>query len=156
MRPKPHKIQAFTLSEMMVVLLITTIVVGMAFAVIQLVQKQMTAMGSTYDHQTEMNSLRLALWTDMHQSDRAFYQSSQRTVELQRNSGLARYQFLEKVVVRDRDTFAIGPYTSHFYFLNREVYQREIDAISIILKDTVPNKKIFVYKSNAATSFMNR
>ena len=52
-----RKISAFTLNEMLVVLLVTTIVVSMGFAVLQLVQQQMGGIDRNYERNTELNLL---------------------------------------------------------------------------------------------------
>ena len=51
------KVQAFTLSEMIVVLIITSIVIGMAFSVLRLVQKHMGGIQDNFNRSTELNRL---------------------------------------------------------------------------------------------------
>ena len=58
------KIMAFTLSEMIVVLILTSIVIGLAFSVLNLVQKQMSAIQDNYNKSLELNKLETALWLD--------------------------------------------------------------------------------------------
>jgi len=64
------KIKAFTLNEMLVVLLITAIVVGMSFAVLSLVQQQMHGIDGNYKKNTAFNLLKQSLWFDVISFDR--------------------------------------------------------------------------------------
>ncbi|MEM9650388.1 MAG: prepilin-type N-terminal cleavage/methylation domain-containing protein, partial [Bacteroidota bacterium] len=58
------KLRAFTLSEMLVVLLLTVIVVGLAFSVLNLVQRQMSGIESNYARNTAFDQLKQSLWVD--------------------------------------------------------------------------------------------
>jgi len=59
-----NKIQAFTLSEIIVVLILTTIIVGLAFSVLTLVQKHMRSIQSNFYNTTELKKLETSLWLD--------------------------------------------------------------------------------------------
>lgn len=59
-----HKIKAFTLTEMMVVIVISAIVVGLAFTILGIVQKNMRGIEANYNHQSQIQSLEAALTID--------------------------------------------------------------------------------------------
>ena len=50
MQIEKHKIKAFTLSELIVVMVLTLVVAGMAFSVLQLVQKHMYAIKGNFEN----------------------------------------------------------------------------------------------------------
>jgi prepilin-type N-terminal cleavage/methylation domain-containing protein len=155
MVPVKNKIKAFTLSEMIVVLLITSLVVGLAYSVLRLVQSQMHGMASQYEANSELYRLRQALWIDFNSADRLFVDP--KTGELYRTGTLVdiRYRFEKDWIIRQTDTFFLGAYNPRFLHQNVEFTEGEVDALLLTLKAEGPEKKVFVYKSNAATSYMN-
>ena len=156
MKDKLKKIKAFTLSEMIVVLLITTIVVGMAFSVLNLVQRQMNGIERNYEKNTELNLLRQSLWIDFNRNDRVFY--DQKSGELSFINGLGKLNYLigENLIVKDKDTFRLKWETQKYYFANEEKSFGEIDAIDFRTTKEFGSQKLFVYKSNSSTSYMNK
>tara|TARA_R110002094_G_scaffold202065_1_gene173391 strand:+ start:295 stop:504 length:210 start_codon:yes stop_codon:yes gene_type:complete len=58
------KIKAFTLSEMVVVTILTSIIVGIAFSVLSLVQRHMYSIKQNFNNNTELSKLEQALWID--------------------------------------------------------------------------------------------
>ena len=155
MRIKGKKLMAFTLSEMIVVLLITTIVVGMAFGVLQLVQKQMQGIQGNYERNTELNLLRQSLWIDFNTYERVYYDGKQGELLFENPLGQLRYQIEENNVIKGRDTFDIKWKSQKFYFENIERSLGEIDAINFETTMEMGNRTLFVYKNNGATTYLN-
>ncbi len=151
-----QKIKAFTLNEMLVVLLITSLVVGMAYSVLRLVQVQMGGISGNYERNTELNLLRQSLWIDFNQSDRIRFDPSKN--ELLLTNGLKRisYSFQEDRVIKDKDTFAIKITSLDRYFNGMKTGFGEIDAIDLYTSKELGGKRIFVFKRNATTSYMNQ
>lgn len=186
MHLEPTKIRAFTLSEMLVVLIITSLVVGLSYSVLQLVQKQMRGMEAEYETKTEMNRLQQALWLDMNQCDRAFVQTNPNSIIVSTPKEQLIYFLLADKIIRQRDTFYLEPFDIQYYLDSQNVISGEIDAILLDLKpqsrntrfeirntkkekskpslaktsDIDPkhktrNPKLFVFKTNSATTYMN-
>lgn len=151
-----NKIKAFTLNEMLVVLLITSLVVGMAYSVLRLVQIQMQGISSNYEQNTELNLLRQSLWIDFNQSDRVWFDTS--TNELLLTNGLkeTNYSFQDVGVIKDRDTFFIKIASMDRYFNGRKSSIGEIDALDLYTSKEERVQRIFVSKRNAATSYINQ
>lgn len=166
------KTKAFTLSEMLVVLLLTTVIVGLSFSVLRLVESQMGGMDAELSKISEINRLRLALWTDLNSCDRAFISSGPTRLVLNTPIKNSSYQLLENLIVRGRDSFYIGNYETQFFFENRVVTNGEVDAIHLnykletqnpsfakasegMPKHKTRNTKLFVFKTNSATTYMN-
>lgn len=155
MRIKFSKIQAFTLSEMLVVLLITTLVVGLSYSVLNLVQQQMNGMGDHYDKKAEMNRLKQALWLDFNLCDRVYIQDRNSQLVFDAPTRNGSYVFLQDRIIRQQDTFYIGNYGKQFYFENSSVTIGELDAILLNSELETQNSELFIYKSNSATSYIN-
>nr|WP_299381237.1 prepilin-type N-terminal cleavage/methylation domain-containing protein [Allomuricauda sp.] len=150
-----HRIKAFTLNEMMVVLVITSIVIGIGFSVLRLVQKQMDSLGTVYGKNTEINLLRQSLWIDFNTSDGAWYDT--KTNELVFANGIksSRYQWYDSYVVKERDTFFLEVDTIEYYFNGLYQASGEVDAMDISCGKKTGGHRIVVYKKNAATSYLN-
>ncbi|WP_047415850.1 hypothetical protein [Cellulophaga sp. Hel_I_12] len=148
------RIKAFTLSEMIVVLVITIIVIGLAFSVLNLVQKQMSGIQQNYEQGTEVNLLRQALWVDFRSYSTINYNAKSDILSFENEVGVMEYQFDETTVIRDLDTLKITITDKMFYFDGNEVSVGEIDAIKILTKKEEGAKVIFVYKNNTAQTYL--
>lgn len=156
MKIKFKKIKGFTLSEMIVVLLITTIVVGMAFSVLNLVQRHMQSIEHIYDAKTEVNKLRQALWVDFNRFNSINFNASSEELIFSNALESKYYKMSDDLLVRDIDTFNIKAKTIKFYFDNYEQSSGEIDAIEIQTSKENGGQNIFVYKNNTPEIYINR
>ncbi|MHA7832360.1 MAG: PulJ/GspJ family protein [Flagellimonas sp.] len=151
------RIKAFTLNEMLVVLLITALVVGMAFSVLKLVQVQMQGISSNYEKNTELNLLRQSLWVDFNRFDRVWYDGNERKIVFVNEVAKASYQILPEAVIKEKDTFRIQIPWWEVYFNGETVGKGEIDAIDLYIgTEEEVGKRVFVFKRNAATSYINQ
>ena len=155
MKIEARKIKAFTLSEMLVVLLITTIVAGMAFSVLTLVQRQMQGIANNYESNTELNLLRQALWIDFNRCNQAFYKAPGELLLVNALESKV-YRFEKELVIRDKDTFYTAVAQKQFYFANTKVTQGEVDGLDLNISGGQGEQRIFVFKRNTASNFMNR
>ncbi len=141
---------------MIVVLLITTMVVGMAFSVLRLVQNQMNGIAGNYERNTEFNLLRQSLWIDFNRYDRIYYNAKRRELQFVNEMGNRTYRFEENFTTKDIDTFRLKWETQRFLFEDHDSSSGEVDAIHFQTTKAFGNRTLFVYKSNAATTYMNR
>ena len=149
------KIQAFTLSEMLVVLLLTSIVVGMGFAVMKLVQQQMHGIGNNYKNHSELNLLRQSLWIDFNQSDGIWYDANHGTLLCANEIRETTYYIQEDNIIKDVDTFQVALDKKVFFFNGELQISGEIDAMDLITAKENGGQRLFVFKRNAATSYIN-
>ncbi len=148
------KVQAFTLSEMLVVLLITLIVVGLAFTVLNLVQKQMGSLRNGFEDASERTRFKQVLWKDFRTYSRVYYQESANQLICENPKETIIYQFQEKLVIRAMDSFAVDVKSKTGYFLGASIVSGELDALQLEMND--PGKSSFlVYKTNTAESYMD-
>lgn len=149
------KIKAFTLHEMLVVLLITALVVGMAYSVLRLVQIQMNGISSNYEQTTEVRLLKQRLWIDFNQYDRIWYNAANRELLLSNEIKEVTYQFQKELVLKGQDTFHVKTKELLPYFEAGTINEGEIDALDLFIEGG-NGTRLFVYKRNSATSYINR
>jgi len=130
---KHSKISAFTLSEMMVVLVITSIVVGIAFSVLTLVTKQFKAIEHSYDLQTQLTMFK-----------------EQLALDFETNEGLLQYNFEDSQIIRAQDRFSLSYNDMNFYFQGVERKNGLVDAMSVTIK--LPGKPIHVFVQRRASA----
>ncbi len=150
-----RKLKAFTLSEMLVVLLLTVIVVGLAFSILNIVQRQMNLTRENYEKGTEVHQLRQALWHDFRTfQNSVFFEEGQKLV-FENELGSIQYRLLENQLIRENDTFNIELGQKRFYFDGIEVPEGKINALELLTTEDLGGKSIFVYRENDAANYMN-
>jgi len=155
MNNQKQKIKAFTLSELIVVILITTIVVGIAFSVLQLVQKQMYGIKANFKHTTSISLLEQSLSIDMHRSNRIVYDDLENTLHFVSEIDTASYMFAKTHVQKETDTFNVAVEDIKLWFEGIETTSNKIDAVKLTTAKEFKNATIFLYKRNTGNTYMN-
>lgn len=150
------KIKAFTLNEMLVVLLITSIVIGMGFAVLRLVQQQMYGISGIYGRNTELNLLRQSLWIDFNQYDGIWYDELNDELLFANELKEVKYQWHKDFVIKVQDTFFFKTSEKTHFFNGEPKESGEIDALDFSTTQEDGGHRIVVYKKNSATSYINQ
>lgn len=140
----------------MVVLAITTIVVGMAFAVLDLVQKQMGTIDEIYEVKLDANRLRQSLWTDFNRYSDIHFDQKKEVLFLSNALEEKWYAFSDAQIVTERDTFAIRLEERAFYFGNQTQKNGAVDAIALKTSKATGHQQIFVFKENTPATYINR
>ncbi|WP_456442546.1 PulJ/GspJ family protein [Psychroserpens sp.] len=149
------KLKAYTLSEMIIVLILTSIVVGLAFSVLGLVQRHMSAIQVNYYRNQELNLLESSLWLDFNRYSDITYNSTQSELKFATELDTISYTFTEKLIIREQDTFALFFPNKQFYFKGEITQDKEIEAIKLEASKKFQNQSLFIFKSNDANTFMN-
>lgn len=149
------KIAAFTISEMVVVLILTSIVVGLAFSVLSLVQKHMLGIQNNFSNSTELNTLEQSLWLDFHRRANIKYDDLGDKLIFLNEKDSITYQFFEGYIIREQDTFRVPIQNKIFFFDGNHIESGQIDALKLETTKTMQNQHLFVFKDNDATTFMN-
>ena len=149
------KINAFTISELSVVLLLTSIVVGLAFTVLGLVQKQMGAMQVNFNNTLELNKLETELWLDFNRYPSIRFNATENRLLLKNELDSVSYTLSESYIIKEQDTFPVQLESKNFYFDGDPVTANTIDAIKLITTKTFQNRTLFIYVNNDATVYMN-
>lgn len=148
------KIKAFTLSEMIIVLILTSIVVGMAFSVLGLVQKQMLAIQNNYNKNLELDKLETLLWLDFNRYQTIKYNDLEDELVFKNELDSISYSFTKDFIIKERDTFSIPLANKEFYFDGVLSIGNQVDAIKLRTVKEFQNQEIFIFKKNDAVSYM--
>ncbi len=152
---KPNKkIKAFTLSEMIVVLILTSIVVGLAFSVLNMVQKHMFSIQQNYTNNTGLNKLETSLWLDFNRYNNISFDALENELKFSTALDSVSYKFNEQYIIKEEDTFKIALKNKWLYFVTNPVEEGKIDAIKLETTKVLQNQQVFIFKPNDATVFM--
>jgi len=149
------KIQAFTLSEMVVVLILTSIVVGLAFSVLSLVQNHMVVIQQNFIKNSELNKLEQSLWLDFNRYSNIEYDDLEDELTFINDMGSTKYQFQKDAIIKARDTFHIQLQSQAFFFDGHQIQKGTIDALKLETSKTMQNQHFFIFKENDAIPFIN-
>lgn len=149
------KVQSFTLAELLVVMVLTTIVVGIAFSVLTAVQQQLKKVNDVLDKTTQLAFFEQQLYMDFTNHTTAYFNSTTQTLTLTSDVNTINYHYHPDFVLRNTDTLNVKVSVQKNYFEGVVVLNGSIDAISITADPDIPNYPIFIYKNNDATSYIN-
>jgi hypothetical protein len=149
-----NKLKSFTLSEMMVVLVITVIVVGLTFSVLNLIQKQMWIVERNFEEGTQANLLRQSLWIDFSRFPELNYNSELDILEAATPLESVSYKFDEKWIIKEQDTFFLQLKQKTFYFDGKLKTSGAIDAVELNFLQDKKENTIMVFQRNTASEYM--
>lgn len=142
---------AFSIQESLVVLVITVIVVGLAFSVLSLINGQLLGMQTALNEGMQTDKAKELLWIRFNKADRVYYQNNR--LQFEGMTRIYQAQLSDSSVVIERDTLKLELDSLRLYFKGQEVQAGEIDALELFCNNGL--RQIFVNKVNAATSYMN-
>lgn len=148
-----NKVKSFTLSEMLVVMIITAIVVGIAFSVLNLVQRQISGIEKNFSKTTALSLFEQRLWTDFNRHNNII--ANNNTIIFLSDIDTVLYTFNENEVLRNTDTIHTKLIRNKFYYLGKEVQSGTIDAVLISAGKEMSNYSIFVSMEHDASYLMN-
>jgi prepilin-type N-terminal cleavage/methylation domain-containing protein len=151
-----NKIKSFTLPELLVVMIITAIVVGMAFSVLRLVQKQIHTIETNFEKTSSLALFEQKLWQDFNELSVIEYNENKNTLLMESEMDTVLYSFRENYTLRNVDTLKFKLGINKLFFEGKEVREGNIDAISISGIAELPDYEIFVSKKNDLTLSMNQ
>ncbi|NER16791.1 PulJ/GspJ family protein [Spongiivirga citrea] len=149
------KVKAFTLSELLVVLGITTIVVAIAYLVLGLVQGNIFRLQQNYKDSTQVQQLQQALWIDLNTCNQATNSNIDGIIRFKNELDSVQYAFSDSLLVRYPDTFKINIEELKFYFDGTEIKNGNIDAIEVGVLNNSVQQSLFIFKENDAATYMN-
>ncbi len=145
-----HKIVSFTLTELLVVMAISTIVVSLAFSVIGLLQRNVRQIQTNYKTKTEIQLLQQQLALDLQNFPEARVSYTQGQLTFGSPIDSTVYQFEKEYILRKQDTFDLTFKEKLYYFSGDVVSTGTIDAIKLRFSEKDSSKTIFLYKRNDA------
>lgn len=153
---KTNKIKSFTLAELLIVMIITAIVIGMAFSVLRLVQKQIAAIQKNYEKSSNLALFEQKLWQDFYELHTLTFNRESNSLVMQSEIDTVIYSFQEDYTLRNKDTLKLKMDITNLFFDGKEVKNGNIDAISISVGKELHEYMIFVSKTNDITLKMNQ
>lgn len=147
-----NKIKAFTISEVVVVLILSVIIIGLAFSVLSLTQKHLSAIQNNFSQNTELNMLEQSLWIDFNRFSKIKFDELKNEMRFTNEIDSVSYQFKSDYIIKERDTFLVQFQEKVLFFDGLKVKAGEIDALKL---ETSKKQYLFVFKKNDATSFIN-
>ena len=148
------KISAMTINEMLVVIIVSTIVIGMAFSVLRMVQKHMWSIQKHISANTTTVRLEQSLWVDFNRYNSISYDAAESTLVFKSEIDSVTYKFIEESVIKARDTFKLDVKSKHPFFNGNAITSGAIDAIKLYIGKPEREKSLFIYKRKAANQFM--
>jgi hypothetical protein len=150
-----NKVPSFTLSELLVVMIITVIIVGIAFSVLNLVKKEIVFIEKNYSKKTVLLLFEQKLWQDFNQYQNITFDPGDNTIRMESEIDTIVYRFSDDYIVRQDDTLQSKIEIDKLYLEGKETKEGPIDAIRLSGSKEIPEYAIFVFKENDATFFMN-
>ena len=99
-----NKVKSFTLSELLVSMIITVIVVGLSFSVLNLVKKQLAQIQRDYAKTNELTFFKQQIWLDFNKNNLIFYNIKQNQLLLKSDTDSLLYTFETDFIIRKNDT----------------------------------------------------
>ena len=152
---KNKKLKAFTLAEMLVVLVVASIVIAMSFLVLNMVRKQVVLIQENYHKKQEVQFFEAVLTRDF-KTHSAVYYKNQNRLSLICSKDSISYVFSGKGIIREKDTFQIEVSNKKLFLDGKEVQVKTIDAIKIILSENYSGKELFIQQTKDASYYINR
>jgi hypothetical protein len=149
------KLKSFTLSELLIVMIITAIVVGMAFSVLRLVQKQMHSLQLSFEKTTLITLFEQRIWQDFNEPNEIFYSESDQKLLLLSEIDTIRYTFQKDYTIRNQDTIKVPIAIKEAYLNGKTIVNGTIDAVKLSAS-VLPEYTIFVSRKNDITLSMNQ
>ncbi|MGY5351888.1 type II secretion system protein [Wenyingzhuangia sp. IMCC45533] len=148
-------IKSFTIIELLVVLLITSIIMGIVFSVHQFVNKQFHEKSLLERSNSNINFLEKKLWREFNNSI-CYIGESKFQLNFKKGNLISEFVIEEDFVLINKDTFDL--YVENFFFYNKgeSVIRGRVDALKLIIpiKNNI-KREIFVYKQEDVESLLN-
>jgi len=151
---KNSKSSSFTLSEMLVVIIITAIVVGIAFSVLRLVQRQVIGIERNFKKTTELALFEQRLYHDFNTHNAIRYENQK--LYLYSTQDTVQYTFYSEYSLRNSEIIKIKVEISKLFYKGIEVNSGYINALSLSAEKELPGYDIFVSTRLDAAHYMNK
>lgn len=138
---------------MLVVMIITAIVVGMAFSILTLVQKQVLQIKDNFSKKTELALFEHQIWLDI--SDHNTIIKNQQELKMINDIDTVTYIFDEQFVIRQSDTVKLAIVPQKNFLNDKEVSLGRVDALLFSADTEIKGYQFFVYSKPDATHYIN-
>ncbi|MBL4664090.1 MAG: hypothetical protein JKY22_11190 [Flavobacteriaceae bacterium] len=143
------------MTELLVVMVISVIVVGLAFSVLGLLQKNVFQIQNNLNNKTELRLLEQQLALDLQTYPNASFNDIKDELKFTSPMDSTFYQFEDEYIVRRLDTFSIVPNEKEFYFEGENISRGTFYALKLIFSEKERTNTIFLFKRNDALNKIN-
>ncbi|CAM1344623.1 prepilin-type N-terminal cleavage/methylation domain-containing protein [Tenacibaculum amylolyticum] len=147
------KVNAFTLGELLVVMVIATIVVSMAFVTLSMVKKQVFSIQKNFTDKQEVNLLERVLWQDFNSYGIANLKDAN-SFYFTNGVEAIDYQIFNNFVLRGKDSIFVTVQNKAMFLDGEEVNNGVFDAMKLETKEFY-KRSIFVYLEKDASFYLN-
>lgn len=148
------KVKAFTLSELLVVMIISTIVIGIAFLVLTMIQKQTIKIKANVSKKQTVEKLDKLLWKDFNEA-KIIEVINSNSIIVTKEKDTINYYIHDDLIIRDKDSFPILNKENEFFLDGDNLKKGKIDAMKLNFpKGYIQN--IFVFKTYDASFYLNQ
>lgn len=138
------KLKSFTLSEIIVVMVISMIVIGLSYSILSLVNSQMEDIKEINATQTAFHRFHGRIQNDIQTFTDHSLEANGTQLIFKNPIREKIYYFYPDQVISELDTFYLGSYSLTTYLKNTPVNQGAFDAI-YFHKTTSPHLAFFIY-----------
>ncbi|MCK8479016.1 PulJ/GspJ family protein [Psychroserpens algicola] len=150
-----QKVTSFTLQEMLIVMIVSTIIIGIAFTVLNLVKKNMWAIQKNLEVSSELNRLEQSLWIDINRFNHLSYSEIDNQLKFKSQIDSVTYKFSPTLIIKAMDTFYVELESKTLYFNGNITTKTDIDALKLKFAKTPEGQYLFVFKRNDVTYHVN-
>lgn len=148
------KIKSFTLSELLVVLVISSIVISITFLVLLMVQKQIKNIQTNLITIQEIQDTERMIWKDFNEYNLVYYEKQKGLIFKSELDSLI-YKFDDNFIIRKNYKFPIHIVEKKLFLNGKEVQSGTIDAIKIDVIPVFGITELFIYKNKDASFYLN-
>lgn len=146
MKKNKYLFPAFTLLELIIVLIISAIIVSLAFAALNLVERKLDNVQDNFIQQTSRNILKSKLYLDFNSCQDIYFNKKNMNLLFINPLDTVRYQFnKENIISGFNDTIALPDTKIEVFFLGKKKESGIIDALRISFDERY---KIFISRNN--------
>jgi len=143
------KLPAFTITEIVIVLAISAIVAGLAFSVINVVQKNKLNIEKNYNYNEQIKLLNVALQLDFNSYTNIQWNAHEEALEMSNPLASDTYYFTKDSIYSQKETFKITTTQKKLFLEGEEIKEGIVDAIKL----TFGQQNCFIYKTNDPTIY---
>lgn len=149
------KIKAFTLTEILVVMVISTIVVSLAFMVLGMVQKQIKIIQNHKNIKENIKQVEKLIWKDVNEFNYA-YLKSKSEMYFCNEIDTIYYKITDNFIVRGIDTLLLPIKHEDFFLDGEKISIGAFDAIKITFEEPYTRSNVFAFGVKDASFYVNK
>ena len=147
-----NKAKAFTLTELIVVMIISTIVISLAFTALSMVKRQIGHIQKRTEIKNELISIEKVLHKDFNWY--GLGELSNNSLKFKNPIDSVKYTFEDKFLLRNKDTIKIAISNLAVYLDGKTVKKGKVDALKFEATD-LNNRATFIYTVKDAAFYLN-